>query len=131
MERVVAITQEPAAADNTAVLVQSMAHLPGWDEKNFQASVSAYVPAGHTCALLLGCADPLPQRGVLLATAPAQLVPCESQCWDHPTGWLAVLASRACQCCKLVAFTVRGSCSAWPLSSVLLSLWCAGHGQAV
>jgi hypothetical protein len=44
MERVVALAQEPNAADNTTVLVQSMAHLPGWDEKNFQVSV-------HVCCL--------------------------------------------------------------------------------
>lgn len=36
MEKVVALAQDPSAADNTAVLVQAMTHLPGWDEKNFQ-----------------------------------------------------------------------------------------------
>jgi hypothetical protein len=53
MERVVAISQEPAAADNTAVLVQSMAHLPGWDEKNFQASNSHTYEQGVLVLLLL------------------------------------------------------------------------------
>lgn len=43
MERVVALAQEPAAADNTAVLVQAVAHLPGWDEKNFQAGYTTHV----------------------------------------------------------------------------------------
>ena len=38
MEKVVSLAQEPAAADNTVVLVQAMAHLPGWDEKNFQVT---------------------------------------------------------------------------------------------
>lgn len=36
MDKVVALAQDSSAADNTAVLVQAMAHLPGWDEKNFQ-----------------------------------------------------------------------------------------------
>lgn len=38
MEEVVNLAQQPAAADNAVVFVQAMAHLPGWDEKNFQAS---------------------------------------------------------------------------------------------
>lgn len=41
MDRVVALAQDPSAADNTAVLVQAMAHLPGWDEKNFQVGGGA------------------------------------------------------------------------------------------
>lgn len=41
MEKVVAMAQDPSAADNTAVLVQAMAHLPGWDEKNFQVKNKA------------------------------------------------------------------------------------------
>lgn len=36
MDRVVALAQDSSAADNTATLVQSMAYLPSWDEKNFQ-----------------------------------------------------------------------------------------------
>jgi hypothetical protein len=38
MDRVVALAQDPSAADNVATLVQSMAYLPGWEEKNFQVS---------------------------------------------------------------------------------------------
>eukprot|EP00775_Hariotina_reticulata_P007310 gene7310-7523_t len=36
MEAVVAKAQGPEASDAAVLLTQSMAHLPGWDEKNFQ-----------------------------------------------------------------------------------------------
>jgi uncharacterized protein YhhL (DUF1145 family) len=36
MEAVVAKAQAPEAADCVQTLVQGVAHLPGWDDKNFQ-----------------------------------------------------------------------------------------------
>jgi len=45
MEVVVNLAQQPAAADNSAVFVQAMAHVPGWDEKNFQASDGTWMHA--------------------------------------------------------------------------------------
>jgi hypothetical protein len=36
MEAVVAKAQDPGAADAAVLLTQVVAHLPGWDEKNFQ-----------------------------------------------------------------------------------------------
>lgn len=72
MDRVVALSQEPGAADNTAVLVQAMAHLPSWDEKNFQVRV--YIRA--TCdAASLSC-SPLLWRQVNTTGPGHEQIPC-------------------------------------------------------
>jgi uncharacterized protein YhhL (DUF1145 family) len=38
MESVVAKAQAPEAAECVQTLVQGVAHLPGWDDKNFQVT---------------------------------------------------------------------------------------------
>ncbi|KAF6262791.1 armadillo-type protein [Scenedesmus sp. NREL 46B-D3] len=61
MESVVAKAQDPEAAGNVQTLVQGMAHLPGWEDKNFQVMsrqfevvrcCAAYPSFGKTEALL-------------------------------------------------------------------------------
>lgn len=51
MDAVVARAQGPGAEEHAVLLVQAMAHLPGWDEKNFQVMARQFdvirAAAGH------------------------------------------------------------------------------------
>lgn len=57
MEMVVSRVQEGSMAEHCSTLVQSMAHLPGWAEKNFQVRVCcAHVRVVHVSVCVFVCA---------------------------------------------------------------------------